>query len=35
MPSWQPLLTADQMWKITTYIKSLRTPNEPQAPPGE
>ena len=25
MPSWQPRLTADQIWKLVTYIKSLRT----------
>ena len=31
MPSWQPRLTADQIWKLVTYIKSLRTRNEPQA----
>ena len=30
MPSWQPRLTADQIWKLVTYIKSLRTRNEPQ-----
>jgi cytochrome c oxidase cbb3-type subunit 3 len=33
MPSWQPRLTGDQIWKLVTYIKSLRTQNEPQAPP--
>ena len=33
MPSWQSQLTADQIWKLVTYIKSLRTRNEPQAPP--
>jgi cytochrome c(L) len=33
MPSWQTRLTADQIWKLVTYIKSLRTRNEPQAPP--
>lgn len=33
MPSWQPRLTADQIWKLVAYIKSLRTRNEPQAPP--
>jgi cytochrome c oxidase cbb3-type subunit 3 len=31
MPSWQSQLTADQVWKLVTYIKSLRTRNEPQA----
>jgi cytochrome c oxidase cbb3-type subunit III len=32
MPSWQPRLTADQIWKLVTYIQSLRTRNEPQPP---
>ena len=35
MPSWQPRLTPDQIWKLVTYIKSLRTRNEPNAPPSE
>ena len=35
MPSWQTRLTADQTWKLVTYIKSLRTRNEPQAPPTQ
>jgi mono/diheme cytochrome c family protein len=35
MPSWQSQLTADQVWKLVTYIKSLRTRNEPQAPSTE
>jgi cytochrome c oxidase cbb3-type subunit 3 len=35
MPSWQTLLTPDQTWKLVAYIKSLRTRNEPQAPPTE
>jgi cytochrome c oxidase cbb3-type subunit 3 len=35
MPSWQPRMTADQMWKLVTYIKALRTRNEPQPPPSE
>ncbi len=35
MPAWHTRLTADQIWKLVTYIKSLRTPNEPQAPPTE
>ena len=34
MPSWQLTLTPDQTWKLVTYIKSLRTANEPQAPPA-
>jgi cytochrome c oxidase cbb3-type subunit 3 len=32
MPAWGSKLPADQVWKIVTYIKSLRTPNEPDAP---
>jgi cytochrome c oxidase cbb3-type subunit 3 len=35
MPSWHTRLTADQIWKLVTYIKSLRTRNEPQAPPTQ
>ena len=35
MPSWQKQLTADQIWKLVAYIKSLRTRNEPQAPPAQ
>jgi cytochrome c oxidase cbb3-type subunit 3 len=35
MPSWQPRLTPGQIWKLVTYIKALRTRNEPQAPPSE
>jgi cytochrome c oxidase cbb3-type subunit 3 len=32
MPAWQPRLTADQIWKLVTYIQSLRTRNEPNPP---
>ena len=35
MPSWQRRMTADQIWKLVTYIKALRTRNEPQPPPSE
>jgi cytochrome c oxidase cbb3-type subunit 3 len=35
MPAWHTRLTADQIWKLVTYIQSLRTRNEPQAPPSE
>ena len=35
MPSWQTRLTPDQTWKLVTYIKSLRTRNEPQAQPTQ
>jgi cytochrome c oxidase cbb3-type subunit III len=32
MPAWGTKLPEDQIWKITAYIKSLRTPLEPQPP---
>jgi cytochrome c oxidase cbb3-type subunit 3 len=32
MPAWAPRLTNEQIWKLVTYIKSLRTANEPQPP---
>ena len=32
MPSWGVMLNDDQIWKLVAYIKSLRTPNEPQPP---
>jgi cytochrome c oxidase cbb3-type subunit 3 len=35
MPTWQPRLTPDQIWKLVTYIKSLRTRSEPNAPPSQ
>ena len=35
MPAWHTRLTPDQTWKLVTYIKSLRTRNEPQAPPTQ
>jgi cytochrome c oxidase cbb3-type subunit 3 len=35
MPSWEPRLTPDQIWKLVTYIKSLRTRNEPNPPSTE
>ena len=35
MPSWQPQLTPDQIWKLVTYIKTLRTRNEPNPPSSE
>jgi cytochrome c oxidase cbb3-type subunit 3 len=35
MPAWHTRLTADQIWKLVTYIDSLRTRNEPQPPPTE
>ena len=32
MPAWGAKVPQDQRWKIVTYIQSLRTPNEPDAP---
>ena len=32
MPAWGSKLPSDQVWKIVTYIKSLRTPDEPDPP---
>ncbi len=32
MPAWGVKLPEDQIWKLVTYIKSMRTPNEPDPP---
>jgi cytochrome c oxidase cbb3-type subunit III len=32
MPSWSTKLTEDQIWRLVTYIKALRTRSEPQPP---
>jgi mxaJ protein len=32
MPAWSRMLTTDQIWQITAYIKSMRTPEEPSPP---
>jgi cytochrome c oxidase cbb3-type subunit 3 len=32
MPAWGTKLTEDQIWKLVAYIKSLRTPAEPNPP---
>jgi len=32
MPAWGAALTDEQIWKIVTYIKSMRTPDEPEPP---
>jgi len=32
MPSWGTKIPDDQVWKLVAYIKSLRTPNEPDPP---
>jgi cytochrome c oxidase cbb3-type subunit 3 len=34
MPAWGPKLTTEQVWKLATYVKSLRTPREPEPPAG-
>ncbi len=33
MPTWGAKISADQIWKIITYIRTLGTPQEPDAPP--
>ncbi|GHB12622.1 c-type cytochrome [Modicisalibacter luteus] len=33
MPAWGTKLPAEQIWKITAYIKSMGTEFEPKAPP--
>jgi cytochrome c oxidase cbb3-type subunit III len=32
MPAWGTKLNEDQIWKLVAYIKSLRTPDEPNPP---
>lgn len=32
MPSWGGKITREQIWQLVAYIKSLRTPDEPEAP---
>ncbi len=32
MPAWGTKLPQDQIWKLVAYIKSMNTPNEPDAP---
>lgn len=32
MPAWGMRIPQDQIWKLVLYIKSLRTPNEPDPP---
>src|SRR5690349_22823853 len=32
MPAWGTKITEDQIWKLVTYVKSLRTPAEPDPP---
>ena len=33
MPTWGAKISADQIWKIITYLRTLGTPQEPDAPP--
>jgi cytochrome c oxidase cbb3-type subunit 3 len=32
MPSWGALVPDKQLWELTAYVSSLRTPNEPERP---
>jgi cytochrome c oxidase cbb3-type subunit 3 len=32
MPAWGTKLSEDQIWKIVSYIDTMRTPSEPDAP---
>jgi cytochrome c oxidase cbb3-type subunit 3 len=32
MPSWGGKIPSQQIWELVAYIKSLRTPDEPEAP---
>jgi cytochrome c oxidase cbb3-type subunit 3 len=32
MPAWRTRLAPDDIWRLVTYIKSLRTQQEPDAP---
>jgi cytochrome c oxidase cbb3-type subunit III len=33
MPTWGGRIPPDQIWKLITYIRTLRTPAEPDPPP--
>lgn len=32
MPAWGAMLTPEQVWQVTAYLKSMRTPREPDPP---
>jgi cytochrome c oxidase cbb3-type subunit 3 len=32
MPAWGTKIPEDQIWKLVAYIKSMRTPDEPEPP---
>ena len=35
MPAWGRMLTETQVWQLTAYIKSMRTPREEEPPVGQ
>jgi len=35
MPTWGGRIPRDQMWKLIAYVRTLGTPQEPDAPPPE
>jgi cytochrome c oxidase cbb3-type subunit 3 len=35
MPSWGTMIPQDQIWKLVSYLKSMGTPREPDAPRNE
>lgn len=35
MPTWGAKISADQIWKVIAYLRTLGTPHEPDAPPKE
>lgn len=35
MPTWGAKISQDQIWKIIAYLRTLGTPQEPDAPPKE
>lgn len=32
MPAWGTKIPEDQIWKLVTYVESMRTPQEPDPP---
>jgi cytochrome c oxidase cbb3-type subunit 3 len=32
MPGWGTLLPPEVIWKLTAYVRALRTPHEPEPP---
>jgi len=32
MPAWGTQIPQEEIWQLVAYIKSMRTPNEPEAP---